>query len=79
MQGVCYRAETMTEANRRGLSGWVQNETDGSVTAEVEGASAIVDELIAWCRKGPSWAQVRDVSIKKIAPQGDRARFLVRP
>ncbi len=33
VQGVAFRAWTRSEAKQRGLSGWVRNESDGSVRA----------------------------------------------
>ncbi|WP_313851714.1 acylphosphatase [Parasedimentitalea psychrophila] len=33
VQGVAFRAWTRSEAQRRGLSGWARNESDGSVLA----------------------------------------------
>ncbi|MBT9253234.1 MAG: acylphosphatase [Brockia lithotrophica] len=37
VQGVGYRAFVLREATRRGITGWVRNEPDGTVTAEVQG------------------------------------------
>ena len=45
VQGVFYRATTKTVADDLGLTGWVKNEADGSVTIIAEGSK--VDELIS--------------------------------
>ena len=41
VQGVSYRVWTRGEAMRLGLTGWVRNERDGSVTA-LDGVSATI-------------------------------------
>ena len=62
VQGVFYRASMRTEADRLGVAGWVRNADDGSVHAHVEGPSAALEELLAWCRSGPPRAQVEEVT-----------------
>lgn len=61
VQGVFFRREAGREALRLGLSGFVRNETDGSVYAEAEGAPSKVGDFIRWCRKGPAHARVETV------------------
>jgi acylphosphatase len=58
VQGVFYRASTKAKADELGLVGWVQNEPDGSVLMEIQGASDKVERMIEWCRKGPTHAMV---------------------
>jgi acylphosphatase len=41
VQGVGYRAWTVDEARRRGLSGWVRNRSDGDVEAVFSGPPAL--------------------------------------
>ena len=61
VQGVKYRATALREARRRGLTGWVRNEPDGTVQIDVEGDPASVDAFLAWCGEGPPGAQVTRV------------------
>ena len=63
VQGVAFRWYAVQEAERLGVAGWVRNEPDGSVAAHVEGDDAAVDAMVAWCRRGPSYASVRDVAV----------------
>ncbi|NRB17607.1 MAG: acylphosphatase [Rhodobacteraceae bacterium] len=44
VQGVTFRAWTRSEAEQRGLSGWVRNEPDGSVRALLIGPVPHVPE-----------------------------------
>jgi acylphosphatase len=62
VQGVWYRSWTVEEAVRRGLRGWVRNRHDGSVEALFAGEPAMIDEMIAVCRKGPQLARVDSIS-----------------
>lgn len=61
VQGVWYRKGTEQKAQALKLNGWVRNQPDGSVLIEAEGPPESVDQLIAWCAKGPSQAQVEFV------------------
>src|SRR5271167_4248930 len=58
VQGVGYRAWVEHQARARGLEGWVRNRRDGSVEALFAGAENVVAEMVASCRRGPSWARV---------------------
>lgn len=62
VQGVFFRASTQEQAARLSIRGWVRNEPDGSVRIEAEGDEAALQELIDWCRQGPSAAQVTHVT-----------------
>ena len=68
VQGVGYRAWTVDEARRRGLSGWVRNVPNGDVEAVFSGPAATVDEMIAACRRGPFSARVDQVMVDGAEP-----------
>jgi len=53
VQGVFFRMETSRAAERIGVSGWVRNNSDGTVEAEFEGEKQNVVSMLEWCRKGP--------------------------
>ena len=79
VQGVWYRGSMQQEARRWHVAGWVKNEVDGSVVAEVEGDAAAVDALVAWARTGPPGARVRDVQVDWMAPTGaEHGQFAIR-
>lgn len=61
VQGVYFRASTVEQARRLGLSGWVMNCTDSSVEVLAEGEIEQLEKLINWCRNGPPGAQVKEV------------------
>ena len=58
VQGVGYRAFVAREAGRHCLEGWVRNCRDGSVEAVFKGEAAVIDDMIAACRRGPPAARV---------------------
>ena len=75
VQGVCFRYETRTQAQDRGLSGWVRNRYDGKVEAVLEGPEEMVDDMVRWCRRGPAGAVVRKVEVKKEDYKGEFSDF----
>lgn len=70
VQGVFFRDSTREEASRRGVSGWVTNRSDGSVEAVFEGDADAVAALVAFCREGPSRADVERVDEESEEPEG---------
>jgi acylphosphatase len=70
VQGVSFRVGALRAARKLGLSGFVRNEPDGSVLAEVEGPSTEVDQFLDWCRTGPPLAEVSKVSYDEIQTLG---------
>lgn len=77
VQGVNYRASTRAEAARHGLVGWVRNREDGAVELEAEGTEAALNVLIAWCRKGPRFAEVASVDVEWLLPTGGDKVFRI--
>ncbi len=63
VQGVYFRASTRDEAVALGVGGWVRNLPDGSVEALFEGEKKKVEQMVAWCYKGPAGAQVIKVDL----------------
>jgi acylphosphatase len=77
VQGVGFRATTRSEAARVGASGWVRNRPDGSVEAVFEGPAPAVAAMVAFCRRGPSFARVDRIEVAEESPEGLRG-FAVR-
>jgi acylphosphatase len=76
VQGVSFRAYAREEARRLGVTGWLRNEPDGSVAGHLEGPDDAVEQMITWCRSGPAYAEVDQVSVVETAPTGD-GTFLI--
>lgn len=73
-----FRASTEDEANRLGLTGWVRNVPGGGVEAVFEGEEEAVEEMIAWCHEGPSYAHVTKVDVNHEPHTGEFDSFQVR-
>jgi acylphosphatase len=78
VQGVFFRASTRDEALRIGVGGWVRNLPDGTVQALFEGEKKKIEEIIAWCHKGPPGAQVSKVDISWETYRGEFTHFDIR-
>jgi len=70
VQGVFFRASTQKVAEGLGLTGWVKNCHDGSVEIHAEGDKEKLEELVAWCRRGPPLASVSDIDLNWIEAEG---------
>ncbi len=77
VQGVFYRASTVTKAQQLAVNGFVRNESDGSVYIEAEGDEGKINELIAWCRIGPPRARVDEVLVETYSTLGSFTDFRV--
>ncbi|RUU64291.1 acylphosphatase [Mesorhizobium sp. M7A.T.Ca.TU.009.01.1.1] len=69
VQGVGFRAWARDQATSLGLAGWVRNEADGSVTAQIAGLDEAVSTMIERLWKGPSGASVSRVDVEDLATQ----------
>jgi acylphosphatase len=72
VHGVGYRYALRSEAQAKGISGWVRNCRDGTVEAFVQGDSQAVEMLIAWAQRGPPAARVAAVDARPAQGEFDR-------
>jgi len=78
VQGVAFREYTRREAARLGVSGWVQNQHDGTVAVLCEGEAARVDALVAWLSVGSPYAFVTRVDWNEEEPLGETGPLVIR-
>ena len=64
VQGVGFRVGLYREAQRRDVTGWVRNRSDGRVEALLQGAREDLEALEEWCRRGPRYARVEAVEAR---------------
>jgi acylphosphatase len=69
VQGVGYRFATKQQAQKLGINGWVSNLPDGRVEAVLAGDRSAVQQMIQWCRLGPTAAVVKNVIVEEIEPK----------
>lgn len=59
VQGIGYRRWAVSRVEEiGGISGWVHNETDGTVEIMMRGEEEKIDRMILACQKGPMFARV---------------------
>lgn len=78
VQGVGYRYSARRFAMALGLTGYVRNLVDGAVQIEAQGDPSSVEQMVRWCRQGPSRAEVLSVEIRRLPPEPGSA-FEIRP
>ncbi len=78
VQGVCFRAETVSAGRRLGLRGYARNLADGRVEVIAAGEERALDSLLRFLRHGPSLAQVEGVEIDWDDATDLEERFEVR-
>ena len=71
VQQVGFRASCSRRALDLGISGWVRNQSDGSVEVQAEGPPLALSELRAWCEVGPPGARVLRVKPSQLPVTGD--------
>lgn len=64
VQGVFFRQSAKKKADELGLNGWIQNQTDGTVYAELEGEEVKLNEFLEWAKEGPDIAKVKDIKFE---------------
>ena len=70
VQGVFFRDTVSSEAERRGVAGWVRNRDDGTVEAVFEGSPDDVNAMVDLCGSGPEQADVEKVDAGEEVPEG---------
>jgi acylphosphatase len=67
VQGVGYRAWARGQALQLGLTGWVRNEADGSVSALIVGSPVATDSMLERFWSGPAGSSVLEVKTEEAA------------
>jgi acylphosphatase len=70
VQGVFFRETARRKATEAGVAGWVANRSDGKLEAVFEGPREAVEELVDFCRDGPTAATVEKIDVREEEPEG---------
>lgn len=76
VQGVGFRYTAKYLAQSLGLTGWVRNEWDGTVTMEVQGREVLINKLLVGLNQG-HFIRIEWTDTKEI-PLEEEKRFDVR-
>lgn len=77
VQAVGFRYEARMLAARLGLTGWVRNNSDGSVTVEAEGGSAGVDAFLRAIQAVPRFT-ITEIRVEDLPLSAAETSFKVR-
>ncbi|MDO4313474.1 MAG: acylphosphatase [Eubacteriales bacterium] len=77
VQGVGFRYTARLAADSLGLTGWVKNEWDGTVSMEVQGREMLVNKLLVRLNTDRfirvEWVDSEDIPVKE-----DERKFVVK-
>ena len=77
VQGVFFRNFIKEQADKLGIRGFVRNLDDGNVEVIAEGNMQDVESLVEICRKGPKFANIRELKVEEKKYSGEIKDFRV--
>jgi len=77
VQGVGFRYRARHAADMLGVTGWVRNEFDGSVTMEIQGTEEEIDQVVAMINQG-RYVRIDYMDVKRIPLVVDETGFRTR-
>lgn len=77
VQAVGFRWRATQAAKAYGVSGWVRNEYDDSVSMEIQGTRSQIDDVIASLQRG-SYIRIDHMETKELSVDPDERGFSVR-
>ena len=78
VQAVFFRDSSRRKARKLGLTGFVMNESDGTVKIVAEGKEENLNQFIQWCYNGPILARVDKIDIEWKEATGQFEEFEIR-
>ncbi len=78
VQGVGFRFFVQQNAAALGISGWVSNMEDGSVTMQVQGAASAVEALWQKIRQGNGFIRINSLETRVLEIVPNECGFLIR-
>lgn len=64
VQGVGFRYFVQTTAKNLGVTGWVKNMDDGSVSMEVQGTPEMIDALSVTIKRGNGYSKIIHMKVE---------------
>ena len=78
VQGVGFRYYARYAAQHLGLTGWVANNWDGTVTLEAQGEASNLDRLVPLIEQSNRWISMDAVESRSLPPLDREYGFTVR-
>ncbi len=78
VQGVGFRYTARHLADMYGLTGWVRNEYDGSVSMELQGTALDISSMLHALENG-RFIRIDRIESKNLTPVENERRFRVEP
>jgi acylphosphatase len=79
VQRVGYMRFILDSAQELGLSGYVKNEKDGSVTIFAQGDEAILEKFIEMLKSPPPPAHIKSIDVREAKPRPAIKYFTIKP
>ena len=77
VQGVGFRYRASYAAQSAGATGWVRNESDGSVTMEIQGTQEQIRTVLQTIERG-AYIHIRNIKSVDIPIKEDEREFSIR-
>ena len=77
VQGVGFRYRASHAASNFGCTGWVKNESNGSVSMEFQGSEAQIDQVIMAIEQG-RFVKIENMEVKSLPVDEEERNFRVR-
>lgn len=77
VQGVGFRYRTKHAANALGVTGWVRNNPDGTVSLEMQGSESQIDQVLAAVQRG-TWVRIEKMEAASLPVEEHEHDFTVR-
>ena len=74
VQGVGFRYRARCAADMYGCTGWVRNESDGSVTMEIQGTERQIDQVILAIERG-TYVRIENLDVRSMPIDPDERSF----
>ena len=75
VQGVGFRAFVRLYATQLGITGFAENQRDGTVLVRLEGDGKAIDDMIDLLKEGPARARVEKVHVQELNNSLDMNSF----
>lgn len=75
VQGVGFRWRARQAANAVGATGWIRNDSIGTVSMELQGTEAQIDRVLQTLDRAP-WIRIESIKTRTIPLEADERGFV---